>query len=184
MPAIPRPCRVGPMPRTADTGRITTITIFAKREDVMAPRPADHESEFALWRIKRAPAGNFARRVLIAHRDKSIGDSLALQLRGKGLQVIHSQDLGSVRALVHSWRPHALALDTSLDSESGYVFIRTLRMDADVTGRLLVAMSNVWPADPVEVLKDAGFDAHCRRPCSTWRIVDMVDAFFSAPVTR
>jgi DNA-binding response OmpR family regulator len=158
--------------------------VHDEEEDAMSPRSADHESEFALWRIKRAPAGASARRVLIAHRDKSICDSLALQLRDKGLQVIHSQDLGSVRSLVHNWRPQALALDTSLDSESGYVFIRTLRMDADVTGRLLVAMSNVWPADSVESLKDAGFDAHCRRPCSTWRIVDMVDAFFSTPVSR
>ena len=56
-------------------------------------------------------------------------------------------------------------------------------MDADLTGRLLVAMSNVWPADPIQTLKDAGFDAHCRRPCSTWRIVDLVEAFFAAPAT-
>ncbi|KND56217.1 Response regulator receiver domain protein(CheY) [Candidatus Paraburkholderia kirkii] len=122
--------------------------------------------------------------MLIAHKDKSIGDSLAVQLRLKGLQVIHSQDLKSVRTLVNSWQPHALLLDKSLDSDSGYVFLRTLRMDADVTCRLLVAMNNVWPADPVQTLKEAGFDAHCRRPCATWRIVDLVKAFFSAPLTR
>ncbi|WP_244817188.1 histidine kinase [Caballeronia sp. Lep1P3] len=150
----------------------------------MASRLTDNEREFALWRIKRARAGDCARRVLIAHKDKSIGDTLAMQLRLKGLQVIHSQDLKSVRALVLAWQPQALVLDTCLDSESGYVFLRTLRMDADATGRLLVAMSNVWPADPVQTLKDAGFDAHCRRPCSTWRIVDLIDAFFFAPVAR
>ncbi|QSN62876.1 histidine kinase [Caballeronia sp. M1242] len=150
----------------------------------MPPRSFDNESEFALWRIKRARPDDSARRVLIAHKDKSIADSLAVQLRLKGLQVIHAQDLASVRALLHSWQPQALVLDTALDSDPGYVFIRTLRMDADVTGRLLVAMSNVWPADPVQKLKDAGFDAHCRRPCSTWRIVDLVDAFFTAPLAR
>ena len=150
----------------------------------MSSRLADNESEFALWRIKRARAGDASRRVLIAHKDKSIGDSLAVQLRLKGLQVIHSQDLKSVRALVHSWQPQALLLDTRLDNDSGYVFLRTLRMDADVTGRLLVAMSNVWPADPVQTLKEAGFDAHCRRPCATWRIVDLVESFFSMPLTR
>jgi len=150
----------------------------------MASRLRDDESEFALWSIKRASAHGSARRVLIAHKDKSIGDSLAVQLRSKGLQVIHSQDLKVVRALVQNWQPQALLLDTSLDSESGYVFLRKLRMDADVTGSFLIAMSNVWPADPVQTLKEAGFDAHCRRPCSTWRIVDLVDAFFSAPLAR
>jgi len=136
-------------------------------EDEMSSRLADNESEFALWRIKRARTADTSRRVLIAHQDKSIGDSLAVQLRLKGLQVIHSQDMKSVRALVHSWQPQALLLDTRLDNDSGYVFLRTLRMDADVTGRLLVAMSNVWPADPIQTLKETGFDAHCRRPCAT-----------------
>ncbi|CDY75358.1 Response regulators consisting of a CheY-like receiver domain and a winged-helix DNA-binding domain [Caballeronia glathei] len=141
----------------------------------------DDERQFALWSIKRARTQDSSRRVLIAHKDKSVGESLAVMLRLKGLQVILSQDLKAVRSLVQNWKPQALILDTSLDSESGYVFIRTLRMDADITGRLLVAMSDVWPADPIETLKDAGFDAHCRRPCSTWRIVDLVDAYFSAP---
>jgi DNA-binding response OmpR family regulator len=158
----------------------------------MQSRQADNESEFALWRVKRAYTGHSddagdirsRRRVLIAHKDKSIADSLAVQLRLKGLQVIHCQDLKSLRALVRSWHPQALLLDTSLDNESGYVFLRTLRNDADLTGRLLVAMSNAGPADPVQTLKDAGFDAHCRRPCSTWRIVELVESFFSAPLTR
>ncbi|SAL45227.1 response regulator transcription factor [Caballeronia humi] len=150
----------------------------------MASRsPVDQEKQFALWSIKRARTQDSSRRVLVAHKDKSIAESLAVMLRLKGLQVIHSQDLKSVRRLVETWKPQALILDTSLDSESGYIFVRTLRMDADLTGRLLVAMSNVWPADPIQTLKDAGFDAHCRRPCSTWRIVDLVEAFFAAPAT-
>ncbi|SAL22640.1 response regulator [Caballeronia terrestris] len=150
----------------------------------MASRsPVDQEKQFALWSIKRARTQDPSRRVLVAHKDKSIAESLAVMLRLKGLQVIHSQDLKSVRRLVETWKPQALILDTSLDSESGYIFIRTLRMDADLTGRLLVAMSNVWPADPIQTLKDVGFDAHCRRPCSTWRIVDLVEAFFAAPAT-
>jgi DNA-binding response OmpR family regulator len=151
----------------------------------MASRsPVDDEKQFALWSIKRAGTQGSPRRVVIAHKDKSIAESIAVMLRLKGLQVIHCQDLKSVRSLVQNWKPQALILDTNLDSESGYVFIRTLRMDADFTGRLLVAMSNVWPADPIETLKDAGFDAHCRRPCSTWRILDLVDAFFFAPATH
>jgi CheY-like chemotaxis protein len=163
-----------------------------KPEDEMSSRQArneiDSESDFALWRIKRAfPSpdhDNGSRRVLIAHKDRSVSESLAVQLRLKGLQVIHSPDLRAVRALLTNWQPQALLLDTGLDNEPDYVFLRTLHNDADLTGRLLVAMSNVWPADPVSSLKEAGFDAHCRRPNSTWRIVEMVEAFFTAPLTR
>jgi hypothetical protein len=59
-----------------------------------------------------------------------------------------------------------------------------LRPDADINGRLLVAISNVWPADPIETLKDAGFDAHCRRPGATWRLAEMLATYFSIPQRR
>ncbi len=95
----------------------------------MSSHQADNESDFALWRIKRAHTSsnydNRSRRMLIAHRDKSVGSSLAVQLRLKGLQVIHIQDIRSVRALLTNWQPQALMLDTNLDSDSDYVFLRT-----------------------------------------------------------
>jgi DNA-binding response OmpR family regulator len=146
--------------------------------------PIDDERHFALWSMKRARPASAPKRVLVAHKDKSIGESLAVLLRLKGLQVIHSQDLKAVRRLVQSWKPHAVVMDTRLDSDSDYVFIRTLRAEADLNGRFLVAMSNVWPADPVETLKDAGFDAHCRRPCATWRIAELLEAYFTAPAKQ
>ncbi|WP_232316554.1 hypothetical protein [Candidatus Burkholderia verschuerenii] len=63
----------------------------------MSSRQADNESAFALWRIKRVEAGDSSRRVLIGHKDKSVGEFLAVQLRLKGLDVIHSQDLVGAR---------------------------------------------------------------------------------------
>src|SRR5471030_758835 len=141
----------------------------------------DDERHFALWSGKQARMPIGSPRVLIAHQDKLIGESLAALLRLTGLQVMHTQNLKSARSLLQNWKPQALILDTRLDSESGYAFISALRPDADITGRLLVAISNVWPADPVETLKDAGFDGHCRRPCATWRLVEVLTTFFSIP---
>ncbi|MGA7816111.1 response regulator [Caballeronia sp.] len=141
----------------------------------------DDERHFAVWNGKhpRMPIGS--PKVLIAHQDKLIAESLGALLRLTGLQVMQTQNLKSARSLLQNWKPQALILDTQLDSDSGYMFIRTLRPDAELTGRLLVAISNVWPADPVETLKDAGFDAHCRRPCATWRLVEVLTTFFSMP---
>jgi DNA-binding response OmpR family regulator len=141
----------------------------------------DDERHFALWSGKQARMPIGSPRVLIAHQDKLIGESLAALLRLTGLQVMHTQSLKSARSLLQNWKPQALILDTRLDSESGYAFISALRPDADMTGRLLVAISNIWPADPIESLKDAGFDAHCRRPCATWRLAEMLATYFSIP---
>jgi hypothetical protein len=41
-------------------------------------------------------------------------------------------------------------------------------------------MSNIWPLDSISALRAAGFDGHCRRPCSLWRIVDLLDGYFRA----
>lgn len=144
----------------------------------------DDEHHFALWSGKQARMPIGSPRVLIAHQDKLIADSLGALLRLTGLQVMQTQNLKSARSLLQNWKPQALILDTRLDSDSDFSFIRTLRPDADITGRLLVAISNVWPADPVETLKDAGFDAHCRRPCATWRLVEMLTTYFSIPHGR
>lgn len=144
----------------------------------------EDERHFALWSVKRTHMPVGPPRVLIAHQDKQISESLGALLRLTGLQVMQTQNLKSARSLLLNWKPQALILDTRLDSDSDYEFIRALRPDADRTGRLLVAISNVWPADPVETLKDAGFDAHCRRPCATWRLVDMLTTWFSIPHGR
>ncbi len=141
----------------------------------------DDERHFALWSGKRAHMPVGPPRVLIAHQDKLIAESLGALLRLTGLQVMQTQNLKSARSLLSNWKPQALILDTRLDSDSDYEFTRAHRMEADVTGRLLVAISNVWPADPIETLKEAGFDAHCRRPCATWRLVEMLTTWFSIP---
>jgi CheY-like chemotaxis protein len=141
----------------------------------------EDERQYALWSAKRARIPVLSPRVLIAHQDKVMAESLAALLRLTGLQVMHAQNLASARSLIHNWKPQALLLDTRMDSNSGYSFIRALRLDTDIKDRLLVAISNVWPDDPIETLKAAGFDAHCRRPGATWRIAELLQGYFSIP---
>jgi CheY-like chemotaxis protein len=163
--------------------RRTPDHVKPEKERTMTSRSGtDDERNFAVWSGKRPRMPIGSPRVLIAHQDKLIAESLGALLRLTGwLQVMQTQNLKSARSLLQNWKPQALILDTQLDSDSGYMFIRTLRPDAEVTGRLLVAISNVWPADPIETLKDAGFDGHCRRPCATWRLVEVLTTFFSIP---
>ncbi|CAE6866904.1 hypothetical protein R70199_01280 [Paraburkholderia domus] len=138
----------------------------------------DDETEFAIWRRGSVVDATSARRVLIGHRDKAIGESLVLLLSLKGFDAVYAADLMKANSFLHWWKPHAVLLDTRLDSVSDYQFIRTLRADASNAGTLLLAMSNIWPLDPVTLLKEAGFDGHCRRPCSLWRVVDILNSYF------
>jgi DNA-binding NtrC family response regulator len=143
----------------------------------------DYAEQFATWNVKRLPMSFASRRILIGHEDKVVGDSLAFSLRLKGSQVLHAQSLQSLRPIVVAWRPHALLLDTRLDVASGFAYLRSLQ-GTDSKGMLLVAMSNSRPFDAIDALKAAGFDAHCRRPCATWRIAGLLDDYFSETILR
>jgi hypothetical protein len=57
--------------------------------------------------------------------------------------------------------------------------MRTARAERSNADVLMLAMSNVWPLDPIGLLKDAGFDGHCRRPCSLWRVADILENHFA-----
>lgn len=138
----------------------------------------DDETEFAIWKRSSAAEATPSRRVLIGHRDKAIGASLELLLSRKGFDAVYAPDLSKVNGFLKWWKPHAVLLDTRLDSVSDYQFTRTVRAEAANAGILLLAMSNIWPLDPIGVLKAAGFDGHCRRPCSLWRVVDIFQGYF------
>lgn len=139
----------------------------------------DDETEFALWKVARAPVVNTVRRVLVGHLDKAIGESLTLLLSLKGYDAIHAADVPKMTSFLKNWKPHAILFDTRLDAVTGYLFARTLRSDSSTANILLLAMSNIWPNDSVALLKEAGFDGHCRRPCSLWRVVEILEGYFA-----
>ncbi|MEN8504274.1 histidine kinase [Paraburkholderia sp. SIMBA_050] len=139
----------------------------------------DDETEFAIWKRRSAVQPTLSRRVLVAHRDKAIGESLVLLLSLKGYEAIYATDLPKVKSFMNRWKPHAILLDTRLDSASDYQFTRAVRADPSNADLLLLAMSNLWPLDPIGSLKQGGFDGHCRRPCSLWRVADILEGYFA-----
>lgn len=144
----------------------------------------EDESEFAIWKDRNGtgtahPSQNQpARRVLIGHRDKAIGESLTLLLSLKGYDAIYAADLIKLASFLKWWKPSAILLDTRLDSAADYQFTRTMRTEQANADVLMLAMSNIWPLDTISQLKEAGFDGHCRRPCSLWRVVDILGGYF------
>jgi DNA-binding response OmpR family regulator len=146
--------------------------------------PLDDEHEFAFWKTEQEAEAKSLRRVLVGHKDKAIGESLCILLALKGYEAVYARDTAQARLYLRCWAPHALLLDTRLDAASDYQFIQTIRADAATVNVLILAMSNIWPLDSVLALRKAGFDGHCRRPCSLWRIVDLLDGHFVETVKR
>lgn len=142
----------------------------------------DNEHEFAFWKPEHKADASALRRVLVTHKDKAIAESLCLLLSLKSYKAVPACDAALAQVYLACWAPDALLLDTRLDSASGYQLVRTIRNNASTADLLILAMSNIWPLDSVRALRKAGFDGHCRRPCSLWRIADLLDGYFRETV--
>ncbi|WP_250475119.1 histidine kinase [Caballeronia sp. GAFFF1] len=144
--------------------------------------PLDDEQECAFWRVgARGQTVTASCRILIGHADEVIGSSISLLLRRKSYQAIHATSPSELCRYLKSWRPDALLLDTRLDAPADYDLVRKMR-ESDPTSRLvIIAMSNLYPLDCLPTLREVGFDGHVRRPCSVWRVAELLDAYFGRP---
>jgi DNA-binding NtrC family response regulator len=136
-------------------------------------------AQFALWNRKklRRPAGS--KRILVADADESVCESLVELLSLKGFAAQRALHVAAVRGLLETWDPQVLFIDTRIGGCGNGAFARELCECEQARKRLLIAMSNVLPQEPVDLLKQAGYDGHCRRPCPMWRMADVLDSYFA-----
>lgn len=139
--------------------------------------PSEDETQFALWTFNRGHGPRANRRVLVAHKDRAVGESISMLLRLKGLEATFANDRERIDQLIQSEVPAVILLDTRLDEGPGYELTQRLRAETSCDDLLLVAMSNFAPSEPIEDLRRAGFDGHFRRPCETWRVIDVLVTF-------
>jgi DNA-binding response OmpR family regulator len=132
----------------------------------------------ALWNHKSIRIAPSERRILVIHSDWMVGDTVAYLLSLKGFGTTLATDVFAARGAIVGADPHAILLDTRVGATKNYDFAKELCISERATKRLLIAMSNFAPAEPVEFLKDAGYDGHSRRPCPMWQIADLLDSFF------
>jgi DNA-binding NtrC family response regulator len=135
-------------------------------------------AQCALWRRKAAGATRDSRRVLLAHSDQSVGESLVVLLRLKTFEAQLAVDTSSTRAILERWNPNAVFLDTRIGGVGDGAFVREVCLREGSEHRLVIAMSSFMPEESVERLKTLGFDGHCRRPCPMWQMADILDGFF------
>jgi DNA-binding response OmpR family regulator len=141
--------------------------------------PVGEEHVFALWNGKRCPTTSSARRVLLMHADRTMGESLALLLRLKGFASYHTTTLQDFRKTAQAWEPQAFLLDTRLDNRRQYQLIREISAMLGADRRLFFAISGLLPEDDVATLKAVGYDGHMRRPSSLWGFVQALQIFYA-----
>ncbi|WP_044041445.1 response regulator [Caballeronia insecticola] len=141
-------------------------------------------AQCSLWNRKRARLQPEARRVLLALPERVLGASLASLFELKGFPAQLAVDAPSVRNLIGEWRPHVLFLDTRIAGCGNYALVGELREEEDDAGRLIIAMSGFLPEEPIALLREAGYDGHCRRPCPVWQMTDLLDEFFACHAVR
>ncbi|MDR5779902.1 hypothetical protein QCE63_10750 [Caballeronia sp. LZ065] len=141
-------------------------------------------SQCSRWNRKQTRLRPEARRVLLALPERVLGASLAALFELKGFPTHLALDAAAVKLSIAEWRPHVLLLDTRIGGSANYALVPDLRAAADDADRLIVAMSGFLPEEPIALLKDAGYDGHCRRPCPVWQMTDLLDEYFACHAVR
>lgn len=141
-------------------------------------------SQCSRWNRKQTRLRPEARRVLLALPERVLGSSLVSLFELKGFPARLALDAAAVKHSIAEWRPHVLLLDTRIGGSANYALVRELRTAADDADRLIIAMSGFLPEEPIALLKEAGYDGHCRRPCPVWQTTDLLDEYFACHAVR
>jgi CheY-like chemotaxis protein len=141
-------------------------------------------ARYALWNRKQRKTTSTARRVLVANTDRALGESLVSLFALKGFTTEYAMDCASVRTIVRTWQPQVVFLDTRIGACGNYALARELRSIDGGESCLVIAMSGFLPEEPIHLLKEAGYDGHCRRPCAVWQMTDLLDEYFALRAMR
>jgi CheY-like chemotaxis protein len=136
-------------------------------------------ARYALWNRKHKRNTSKSKRVLVADADKALGESLVSLFALKGFASQYVLDVASLRTIVRTWQPQVIFLDTRIGACGNYALVRELHAINEEPASHIIAMSGFLPEEPVHLLKEAGYDGHCRRPCAVWQMTDLLDEFFA-----
>ena len=136
-------------------------------------------SEYGIWSPKRLPTGVGCRRILVAHSEKSVGESIVLLFGIKGFAAMYARDFSATGAIVRAWEPQAVLFDTRLGRAGDISFIKEMLDEPENHSRLLVAMSGPVQEESIGTLQQQGFDGYCRRPCALWHLAELLSVFFA-----
>jgi CheY-like chemotaxis protein len=111
-------------------------------------------------RIEPAPE----QRVLVVDDNTDAAQSLALFLRLTGHEVRTAADGPEALEVAREFRPQAIILDIGLPRLNGHEVARRLRLDPELCGTVLVALTGHAGEVSRRLCLEAGFDFHLAKP--------------------
>jgi CheY-like chemotaxis protein len=119
-------------------------------------------------------AAHVSRRVLIVDDNEDSAKSLALMLRidGHEVRVAHSGLTGMEEA--RAFRPEFMLLDINLPGMNGFEVARRLRLDPDLRGMTIAAMTGYGQKEDRRRTQEAGFDHHLVKPVNPDMIYELM----------
>ncbi len=127
-----------------------------------AKRPSIRDISSLAW-DQSLPVPHLGIRVLVADDDRDTLMTLGVLLRSEGFEVELVDRSRDVVNRVLAFRPHAAVLDIAMPYRSGYELGKELRRTCRDACPVLVALTG-YSARIDELLKEAGFDHHVRKP--------------------
>jgi two-component system CheB/CheR fusion protein len=122
------------------------------------------------------PRTGGGRRVLVIEDNVDAADTLRdlLELKGHEVRVAHDGPGGIAAA--RAFHPEVVLCDLGLPGMSGYEVARALRVEHDVTGALLVALSGYALPENRQWSSEAGFTHHIAKPATLEELEQVIGA--------
>jgi PAS domain S-box-containing protein len=125
---------------------------------------------------RSAARASNARRILIVDDDRDLAKSLAMALKAIGHEVRTAFDGAEAIEIAGEFHPHAMALDVSLPTMSGFDVVRRLREEPWAERVVMIATTG-WTRDEVrERALESGFDHFMVKPVETAAIAKLLAA--------
>ena len=134
--------------------------------------PHDSDDELQ-WRAIGAHMTD-NRRVLVVDDYADAVDALQLLLFANGFECRAMHRAEDVCELASQWQPFAVVLDIAMPGVDGLELARRLRAAETTSHRLLIACTGYASQLDRERAREAGFDAHCAKPLTPQRLLELL----------
>ena len=132
----------------------------------------DSEDELQWRPIGQALADH--RRVLVVDDYVDAADALQLLLSANGFECRAMHSASDVVEFAAEWQPFAVVLDIAMPGLDGLELARRLRAMPSTSHMLLIACTGYASQSDRERAREAGFDAHCAKPLTPQRLLDLL----------
>jgi DNA-binding response OmpR family regulator len=115
------------------------------------------------------------RRLLIVDDYPHVADMLAWLLGRFGYDIRIATDAFQALGVAAEFRPEIVLLDIGMPDLNGFETAKRIRKESWGAGIVLIAISGHWTEEYEQMSREAGFDAHARKPFQVNDIVNLMD---------